>query len=280
MVPPGSTGRRCSSFSPRPATTRHHRPERRQQVDAGARRIGAWPPARPHPPRRRRPRPVGSDIRQPHRLPAAGRRALRRDGRREHLALRARPTPTSSSRRRGAGVHDFILKPNGYSARSASRARLSAASASASRSPGRSTGAVPRRPRRAELNPTRRATRRCRRRSASPARRHRHVVAHRPSALESVDMALAMVSSGVAASGRRRGAPQGAAANWCRSQRRRRQGAPAGRTAPGGRIVSSSPRPHAAPRRPEARHPRRHRPAVMVGGIAAAVILGLGGMAE
>ena len=64
--------------------------------------VGVWPPvARQGPARRRRPRPVvARGARPAYRLPAAGRRAVRRHGRREHRALRSRtPSPRRSSRR-------------------------------------------------------------------------------------------------------------------------------------------------------------------------------------
>ena len=82
--------------------SRHHRSERLGQVVARApagRRLAAG--ARPHPPRRRRARPVvAGGARPAYRLPAAGRRTAGGNGRAEHRPLRADAgRQTRSSRR-------------------------------------------------------------------------------------------------------------------------------------------------------------------------------------
>ena len=68
--------------------------------------VGVWPAAaRQGPPRRRRARPVvAGDARPAHRLPAAGRRAVRRHGRAEHRPLRPtrRPEQVIAAARRPA----------------------------------------------------------------------------------------------------------------------------------------------------------------------------------
>ena len=73
----------------------HHRPERLRQVLAcphARRRVAGL--ARQDPPRRRRARAMAAGrARSAHRLPAAGRRAVRRDGGAEHRPLHRRPEP-------------------------------------------------------------------------------------------------------------------------------------------------------------------------------------------
>ena len=73
--------------------------------------VGVWAGPRQDPPRRRRARAmVAGGARTPHRLPAAGCRAVRRHRGAEHRPLRSRREAGGDHRRaKAAGVHEMIL---------------------------------------------------------------------------------------------------------------------------------------------------------------------------
>ena len=231
--------------------SRHHRTERVGQVVARAadrRRLAAG--ARQGAARRRR---AGSMVagraRPAHRLPAAGRRAVRRNGRAEHRALRAGRAVRGGHRGKPGGRrarHDRAAAGRLRHADRRGRRGALRRPAPAHRACARALSRpVPRRARRAQLQP------RLRWRQSADAgdharagarRRSSIVVAHRPSALAGVDQVLAMVNGRAHALGPRDevlaklfGPPQTGAA--CRRQ------LPAAAAAAGGAVCGWSARP-------------------------------------